>query len=220
MIYVLSDIHGNMQRWKSIKRQINLKPDDHLYILGDVIDRYPDGIKILREIMQTPNMTMLKGNHEYMMQQYFESGSDEYYKQLWYDNGGCCTHHAFKYYSMGKKEEILEYISSLSINIDIEVNGQKFLLVHGAPMESLLYNRWEYNSREEFAVWYRLPERIRLNMDKLVIYGHTPVFYYKEDMPAKIIIQSDKIDIDCGSGYDIGRLACLRLDDMAEFYSE
>ncbi|MEA5050658.1 MAG: hypothetical protein VB021_04200 [Oscillospiraceae bacterium] len=27
--------------------------------------------------------------------------------------------------------------------------------------------------------------------------------------------------IDCGSGYpDVGRLACLRLDDMKEFYSE
>ena len=33
----------------------------------------------------------------------------------------------------------------------------------------------------------------------------------------------DKIGIDCGSGYpegSQGRLACLRLDDMQEFYSE
>jgi hypothetical protein len=29
------------------------------------------------------------------------------------------------------------------------------------------------------------------------------------------------IGIDCGSGYpDVGRLACLRLDDMKEFYSD
>lgn len=60
MVYVVSDIHGNMQRWQSIKRQIRLKPTDHLYILGDVVDRYPDGLKILREIMKAPNMTMLK----------------------------------------------------------------------------------------------------------------------------------------------------------------
>ena len=36
-------------------------------MLGDVIDRYPDGIKILRQIMQMPNAKMLIGNHEYMM---------------------------------------------------------------------------------------------------------------------------------------------------------
>lgn len=41
MIYVMSDIHGNMRRFKSIMSQINLQAEDTLYILGDVIDRYP-----------------------------------------------------------------------------------------------------------------------------------------------------------------------------------
>lgn len=67
MTYVLSDIHGNLRRFESIMAQINLQPDDTLYVLGDVIDRYPDGIKILRQIMQMPNAKMLIGNHEYMM---------------------------------------------------------------------------------------------------------------------------------------------------------
>ena len=49
MIYVMSDIHGNSRRFNSIMKQINLQPEDTLYILGDVIDRYPDGIKILRQ---------------------------------------------------------------------------------------------------------------------------------------------------------------------------
>ena len=48
MIYVLSDIHRNLRRFNSIMEQINLKQSDALYILGDVIDRYPDGIKILQ----------------------------------------------------------------------------------------------------------------------------------------------------------------------------
>ena len=67
MIYVLSDIHGNAIRYNSIIEQINLQEMDTLYILGDVIDRYPDGIKILREIMKKDNIKMLLGNHEYMM---------------------------------------------------------------------------------------------------------------------------------------------------------
>ena len=49
MIYVMSDIHGNSRRFNSIMEQIKLKDTDTLYILGDVIDRYPDGIRILRK---------------------------------------------------------------------------------------------------------------------------------------------------------------------------
>ena len=67
MTYVLSDIHGNLRRFESIMKQINLQPDDTLYILGDVVDRYPHGVKILRQIMKMPNVKMLIGNHEYMM---------------------------------------------------------------------------------------------------------------------------------------------------------
>lgn len=110
MVYVVSDIHGNMQRWQSIKRQIKLKPTDHLYILGDVVDRYPDGLKILREIMKAPNMTLLKGNHEYMMQQYFETGCDGHCERLWYNNGGYCTRSAFKHCRKEYRKEILDYL--------------------------------------------------------------------------------------------------------------
>ena len=39
MIYVMSDIHGQKRRFDSVMKQINLQPDDTLYILGDVIDR-------------------------------------------------------------------------------------------------------------------------------------------------------------------------------------
>jgi serine/threonine protein phosphatase 1 len=46
MIYVMSDIHGQKRRFDSVMKQINLQPEDTLYVLGDVIDRNPDGIKI------------------------------------------------------------------------------------------------------------------------------------------------------------------------------
>ena len=48
MIYVMSDIHGNLPFFRSVMRQIRLRKNDTLYILGDVIDRHPDGIKILK----------------------------------------------------------------------------------------------------------------------------------------------------------------------------
>ena len=50
MTYVLSDIHGNSRRFQSILSQIDLQPEDTLYILGDIIDRFPDGGRLLRQI--------------------------------------------------------------------------------------------------------------------------------------------------------------------------
>ena len=47
MIYVLSDIHGRLDRFEKMLRMIDLRDDDTLYILGDVIDRGKDGIRIL-----------------------------------------------------------------------------------------------------------------------------------------------------------------------------
>ena len=49
MIYVMSDIHGQKRRFDSVMRQIGLRAEDTLYVLGDVIDRNPDGIGILEE---------------------------------------------------------------------------------------------------------------------------------------------------------------------------
>ena len=65
--YVMSDIHGNTERFNSVMKQINLRPEDTLYVLGDVADRYPDGIRILRKLMKMPNVRMLLGNHDFMM---------------------------------------------------------------------------------------------------------------------------------------------------------
>ena len=56
MTYILSDIHGNWKAFDSILKQINLRLDDDLYILGDVIDRYPHGIALLQWIMAMPNV--------------------------------------------------------------------------------------------------------------------------------------------------------------------
>lgn len=45
--YVCSDLHGRYDRWSALPEKIDLRPSDTLYVLGDVIDRGPDGCKIL-----------------------------------------------------------------------------------------------------------------------------------------------------------------------------
>ena len=55
MIYVMSDIHGNFENFEFVMEQINLKPEDKLYVLGDVIDRHPYGLLILQKLMKMGN---------------------------------------------------------------------------------------------------------------------------------------------------------------------
>lgn len=48
-LYAIGDIHG---KWKAYQKAIEMtSPEDRVVILGDVIDRGTDGIKILQEIM-------------------------------------------------------------------------------------------------------------------------------------------------------------------------
>ncbi len=63
LTYVCSDIHGRYDKYKALLDAISLKDSD-LYVLGDVIDRGPEGVKILQDMMCRPNVFPLLGNHE------------------------------------------------------------------------------------------------------------------------------------------------------------
>lgn len=236
MIYVMSDIHGNGPKFESVMKQINLRPDDALYVLGDVIDRYPDGIKILRKLMSMPNVKMLLGNHEHMMLEALavtynmkdRNDRERYFRnlRLWYNNGGHETHSSLKHLRKTTRAEIFDYLQSLPVNLDIEVNGNKYRLAHAAPVE--LYNRYgkRYKSEKEFAIWYRLIGIKIILGDYTLIFGHTPTMYFQDEDVQNIWHENNMIGIDCRCGItnfypsDYGRLGCLRLDDGMEFYSE
>lgn len=70
--YAISDMHG---MYGSYQEALNLlRPEDNLYIIGDVIDRGKYGIEILQDIIkrsenpkENPQITFLIGNHEWML---------------------------------------------------------------------------------------------------------------------------------------------------------
>ena len=62
MHYVTTDLHGNGLLWRKIKEKLNI--DDTLYFLGDAIDRGPDGLYIMLNMLNDPRVTYIKGNHE------------------------------------------------------------------------------------------------------------------------------------------------------------
>ena len=65
--YAISDLHGQYGIFEKLLEVIDFSDDDYMYVLGDAIDRGPDGIRILQKIMTPPNMDLLIGNHEFLM---------------------------------------------------------------------------------------------------------------------------------------------------------
>lgn len=233
MIYVLSDIHGNERRFHSILRQINLQQSDTLYILGDVIDRHPGGIRILRQIMAMPNAKMLLGNHEYMMLRALGQPYDDYADNgnalaHWYRNGGQVTHDHWKRLRKTTRAQIADFLHALPLELNIQVGGTHYKLVHAAPA-ALFDHDPKYANPTHFAVWKRWEAADFPAHDGTLIFGHTPTRHYQNCIPMEIWRGENCIGIDCGCGYPedpnhpnsrYGRLACLRLDDGTVFYSE
>ena len=220
MIYVLADIHGRSDRFDDILDQIKLTDKDNLYILGDVIDRNPDGIDLLQRIMQMKNCQMILGNHEHMMMDVIRHPGVFSKLRRWYSNGGEITHEKLMELPELDRKKIYTFIEDLPLNIEITVNGVDYVLVHGVPESSVeTLERWMYDDLKQAVVWERINGFTSLPDNKTTIFGHTPTSNYQDGDPMRLWHGDKRIGIDCGAAYPNGRLGCLRLDDMEEFYS-
>lgn len=54
--YVMSDLHGNYNAYIKMLEIIDFKNSDMLYILGDILDRGPNPIKIIIDLIKRPNV--------------------------------------------------------------------------------------------------------------------------------------------------------------------
>ena len=144
MTYVISDIHGCYKKYRSMLEIIEFTGDDTLYVLGDVLDRGPDGFKILLDMAARPNVIGLLGNHELLaaavlpsllrtMRQGEEqslSKTEQEQMQEWIQNGGKASILQFLQFSGEEMETVCEYLPELSAYEEVTVERRKFVLVH------------------------------------------------------------------------------------------
>lgn len=237
-IYCISDIHGKRDEFYQILDKINFKEEDHLYIVGDIVDRTKDGIKLFQEVMEMDNVTVIKGNHEDMCYKSMTGDMDEFKNWTKKRNGGYVTYRDIIQLDKFNRSKVLYQMNSLPMYKIITVNNRKFLLVHAG-----LYKYGDKSLEESLDVQYDNLLWIRdlffgesfNHFDCTIVFGHTvtvtiPWYLDKEPKDSienwhKYVKESyiwkseNKIGIDCGASYG-GRLACLRLDDMEEFYIE
>lgn len=232
--YVMSDLHGNYNSYIAMLDKINFQNSDMLFILGDILDRGPNPIKIILDLMKRPNVEIIAGNHcvmacecfKFLLQEITEENLSEIDDVMiekllnWQQNGSASTTKEFHSCDKETQKEIIEFISDFELYDEIEVCGKTFVLVHAGlanfdPEKELC----EYELDE--LVWHRPDYDRKYFEDKYVITGHTPTMAIEGNpRPGYIYHVNNNIAIDCGCSFPGGRLGCLRLEDMKEFYVE
>ena len=230
----MSDLHGCYDAYKKMLEKIRFQDSDMLYILGDILDRGPNPIKIILDVMGRQNVEVIAGNHcvmayeclSFLMQEITEESiagiNEEKIGKLlnWQQNGGITTTDEFHKCDQATREKIVEFISDLDVYDEVEVNGKTFVLVHaGLGNYEPGKEMWEYELEE--LVWQRPDYETKYFEDKYVVSGHTPTLLIENNPKPGFIYQANNhIAIDCGCFIPGGRLGCLRLEDMEEFYVE
>ena len=194
--YVISDIHGQYKSFLKMLDLIRFSEDDVLYCLGDVIDRGPDGIKIIQYMMKHDNIELFMGNHELLM---LDALKNEYEIQnknrldtddidIWLDpcNGGLPTYNAFKALPAAKKQKVLDYLKDTWVVKKIVVDKKKYYLAHayctkmkfdnGIKFMDMPYNetyKVVWTSIYDFRYQDVVGEKLFPNKKMIYLHGHT-----------------------------------------------
>lgn len=241
--YVMSDIHGDYERYCRMLQQISFKDTDTLYILGDVIDRGTRGMEILKDMMMRPNVYPILGNHEYMaslcMKWLLKEVTKESVEQIspgllqglteWMNVGGEASIAEFRRLSAEEREDIVEYLAKFTLYEEVKVNGRAFVLVHAGLSNFTPERALDSYDLSELIFYKPNYDKVYFT-DKYLVTGHVPtrVAYAREQgklveelLPEElkdcIFYKNNHIVIDCGCGFG-GRLGCLCLDTLEEFY--
>ncbi len=230
MHYVISDIHGCYKEFKAALELIDFSDDDTLYVLGDCVDRGPEPIALLLDMMCRPNVIPICGNHDFvalsLLRKLNQNITEDNYDKIitkevmedltaWVEEGGDVTLKQFQQLGSEDRAEVIEYLLDFSLYEEVEVSGRKFLLIHGGlepfvegqsiedyTLDRLLFSRADYDR-----VYFP---------DVYTVTGHTPTVFEKGNN-GTIIRRNNHIAIDCGcvGGFN---LAVFCMETEQEFY--
>lgn len=230
MIYVMSDLHGCYEEYCKALELIDFSSEDTLYVLGDIVDRGKEPIKILQDMMMRDNVYPIIGNHDYMAMSVLrkltveitednyethltEEDMEAYYR--WMQDGGHVTIEQFKALSFEEKQDILDYMDEFALYEEISVNGRDYILVH-AGLEPFDENK----NLDDYGlqmIFKRCNYDRKYFDDKYVITGHTPTVMIDPAYRGKIYEKNHHIAIDCGCVFGFA-LGVYCLDTQEKFY--
>jgi len=224
---VIGDIHGCYKTLKKlVESHIKIKKSDHVYLVGDLIDRGPRSREVLDYIIDLKfkgyNVFPIKGNHEDLFAKAF---SDEEYMLAWFHNGAEETLRSFNvpetrindYEGLRLiPEKYYQFVAELPFYYDLN----DYIIVHAG----LNINTTDLFEDTQAMLWTRETKGLNfLHHGTCVIHGHTPMplVTLKPNLTKK---ESRVLNVDAGCVYKdlpgYGMLAALDLDSRRLFVQE
>lgn len=132
-LYVVSDVHGHREELLRGLDRLALGADDELWILGDLLDRGPDGFGVLEAVMALQResrgrVQVLMGNHEILALGRYRFPESRF-DQSWRINGGRPEDQA------QLREEHVAWLASLPVMAGVRGH----LLIHS---DTTAYSTW------------------------------------------------------------------------------
>lgn len=233
MRYIMSDIHGCYEEYLALLDKIHFSDQDELYVLGDAMDRGPEPMKVIRDLMMRPNVIYIVGNHDYMMLSALKKLAveitEEYYQDhltsrdllsyfYWVQDGGRVTVDQFRMLPREEQQEILDYLGEASVYEVLKERGRRYVLVHAGirgfdedraldeyDCADFLFERTDYGRR------YYEDRRTYL------VTGHTPTLVIRPDGRPEIYQENGHIAVDCGCVFG-GQLAAYCVETEEAVY--
>lgn len=231
MVYVISNIHGDYQKYLQMLRLISFKESDLLYILGDIVDYGDQSMELIGDLSVRCNVYPIVGEHDYRavrmligFEKMLKSGNEkpdpDFISEMteWVEDGGQPTLDSYRELDAEMREGAIDYLSDMSLYEVVEAGGKKFLLVHAGIDGFRAGMTLDHLDELEPEAFFTEPlDYSKKYFDGVtVVTGHTPTTEIT-DGQGSIFYGNGSIDIDCGLK-DGGRLACLCLDNGKEYY--
>lgn len=210
--FALTDVHGCALTLKAlVQEQLELKKEDELYILGDLVNKGPDSKGVIDYIMQLQKdgyqVKCLRGNHDQMLLNAYHKGDkatnltpEE--KELTMTSFGISDYDELpkKYY---------KFIDSLPYYLELP----DYFLVHAGfdfSKKNIFKNKDAMMNIRDYKVnWDAL-------QNKRLLHGHTPTALYS--IKKAITHNNQRINLDAGCVYyktaPFGNLLALNFDSM------
>ena len=185
----VGDIHGCAKTFRILVRdELKLTSNDHLIVLGDMIDRGPDSKGVIDEIIALKErgirLQVLQGNHEEMMINALQSNESNDY---WLRNGGQETLDSFGAKHVSDIPTLyLDFICHTEIYIETAEN----IFVHAG----LNFHKSDPFSDYDSMKWIR---KMEVDPNKIgnrtIVHGHVPA-------PLPLLLKSRKFNINLDAG--------------------
>ena len=233
MTYVMSDVHGQYGKYRKMLDKIGMTARDELCVLGDVVDRGPEPMAILRDMSLRINVFPILGNHDWIVRTILSvvhldiDDKDAFAEldlgslallHLWIKDGGGTTFQDIQRLVPEERKMILDYLGEFEPYEELTVNGTRYVLVH-AGLRNFDPDKPLADYAESDLINGRTDYSKRYFQDKILVTGHTPTLSIDPAYKGRIWRGNGHIALDCGAGFGLP-LGCIRLDDGEEFYVE